>query len=293
VREESQDRADAAWRAARTRIAPTLLGLLAGVAAAAAMPHTADGAGYFGVVVQVLPVLLLALAIEARAFGGRARRNLGDERNRPRHYSAGMMETGRHIFLNPATVLVLIAAEIHGLIQLSANDSGAHQIWLQNGALVWGFTTVAGLALIGHGAPRLIATLETKPHSASSVVVEVGASNEYGDKDVTPVMNFLVPNGVSIAACDANGNQNRERTIALQVLHTTEEIASIRDWNYPSQRMLVSAGDAAVEHLLLGGLVSGDTYPLVLRYDHVDLPNGRVQVQLDLSMPRDSGAGRT
>jgi hypothetical protein len=115
----------------------------------------------------------------------------------------------------------------------------------------------------------------------------VGASNEYGDKDISPVLNFLVPNGVSIHACDANGNKHRDRSLAMQVLPTSEQVAGHGDWNYPSERLLVSAGDATLRHYLLGGLVAGHTYPLVLRYDHVELPNGRVEVRLDLAVPHE------
>jgi hypothetical protein len=269
-------------------MAPTALGAVAAIAAGAAMPHTTKGTGYFSVVVQILPVLLLALAIEARLYGGRARRNERDERADRRHYCAGTMELGRQYFLNPGTVLVLIAAEAQALVQLAWNDAGPHQIWVQNAALAWGFTTVAALAWVGQGAPRVIATLQTKPLTATSTVVEAGASNEYGDKDVSPVLNFLVPNGVSIDACDANGNRNRERTLGLQILHTDEEIAGHSDWNYPSRRLLVSAGDATVQYFLLGGLVPGRAYPLVLRFDHIELPNGRVRVKLDLRLPQDA-----
>jgi hypothetical protein len=289
VREESQDRAEVALRAAGTRLAPTALGFVAGVVAGAALPHTTEGVQYFGIVAQIVPVLLLALAIEARAFGGRARRNLVDERNDKRHYCAGAMEMGRQYFLNAGTVFVLIAAEVQALAELASNDAGTHHVWLQNAALAWGFTTVAALAFVGQGAPRVIAALETKRHDNTSVVVEAGASNEYGDQDVSPLLNFLVPRGVRIDACDANGNRNRERTIALQVLHTHEEIAGISDWHFPSERVLVSAGDATLRHFLLRDLAPGHAYPLVLRYDHVDLPSGRVQVRLDLMIPHDTG----
>jgi hypothetical protein len=291
VREQSQDRAEVALRAAGERLAPTALGFVAGVVVGAALPHTTEGVGYFGIVAQIVPVLLLALAIEARAFGGRARRNLVDEGNDKRHYCAGTMEMGRQYFLKAGTVLVLVAAEVQALVQLASNNAGTHQVWLQNAALAWGLTTVAALAFVGQGAARLIATLETSPHSNMSAVVEVGASNEYGDKDISPVLNFLVPNGVSIHACDPNGNKHRERSLAMQVLHTSEQIAGVSDWTYPTERLLVSAGDATVRHFVLGGLVPGLTYPLVLRYDHVELPNGRVQVQLDLKVPRDSADG--
>lgn len=214
MREESQNRAEVALSAARTRLAPPLFGLLAGVAAGAAMPRTTEGTGYFGVVVQVLPVLLLALAIEARAFSSRARVDADEGTEGPR-FDAGTMEMARQVLLNPATVVVLIAAEIEGFVRLSGDDSGTHQIWLQNAALVWGFTTVAALALIGQGAPRLIATLESRLYDDSSIVVEVGASNEYGDKDISPVMNFLVPDFISIHVCDVNGNLDAARSAAL------------------------------------------------------------------------------
>ena len=170
------------------------------------------------------------------------------------------MELNRQ-FLNAGTVLVLIAAEIHGLVQLSADAPGTHQVWVENAALAWGFTTVAVLAFVGRGAPRVIGTLRTKPHTDTSVVVEAGGSNEYGDKDVAPVLNLLVPNGVSILACDANGNRSRERTLDLQILQTEENIAGVRSWNYPAERVLVSAGDATVRHFLLGGLLPGCRSP--------------------------------
>jgi hypothetical protein len=105
-------------------MAPTGLGLLAGLAAGAAMPHTVEGVQYFSVVTQVLPVLLLALAIEARVFGGRARRNPADEANDHRHYCAGTMELGQQ-FLSLGTVAVLVAAEIQGLVQLVARSRPA------------------------------------------------------------------------------------------------------------------------------------------------------------------------
>lgn len=100
MREESQNRAEVALSAARTRLAPPLFGLLAGVAAGAAMPRTTEGTGYFGVVVQVLPVLLLALAIEARAFSSRARVDADEGTEGPR-FDAGTMEMARQVLLNP------------------------------------------------------------------------------------------------------------------------------------------------------------------------------------------------
>ena len=78
------------------------------------MPRTTDGTNYFGVAAQVLPVLLLALAIDAWLFGVRIRRNEQDENDDSRHYGAGTFELWRQ-WLSFLTVVLLVAAEMHAL----------------------------------------------------------------------------------------------------------------------------------------------------------------------------------
>ena len=46
-----------------------------------------------------------------------------------------------------------------------------------------------------------------------------------------------------------------------------------------TERVLVTAGDATVRYFVLGGLIHGHRYPVMLRYDHTELPDGRVAVQ--------------
>jgi hypothetical protein len=72
--------------------------------------------------------------------------------------------------------------------------------------------------------------------------VEAGASNEYGDKDITPLMNLLVPHGLSTHSCDANGNIDRNAELRL-LTTDAEEYAGVKNWNYPSERVLITAGE--------------------------------------------------
>jgi hypothetical protein len=56
------------------------------------------------------------------------------------------------------------------------------------------------VALIGTGRPRVKARLSGWVQGPF-VVVELGMSNEYGDRDVRPKMTFLVPAEHEIQAC--------------------------------------------------------------------------------------------
>jgi hypothetical protein len=179
------------------------------------------------------------------------------------------------IGLSVAMVGVLILAEIQAIFLLG--EAEELKAPLQYGALTWGFTTVALIAVLGVERARVTTTLRwyQRASSASSVVVECGASNEFGDKDITLLLNLLVPNGLSIHRCDAHGNiePGDLKTLPLR----DEEIEGVSSWNYPSEYVLVSAGNAALRYYLLGGMKAGQEYPLVLRYDHIELDNGRIE----------------
>lgn len=251
---------------------PVGSGALAGTLAAVLFPSDTRSVEFFGVAAQVLPVLLLALAIEARLFGIRPRRHaVGDK-------VARRLDDAR-VVLGFGTVVVLLVGELHALWTIGSDSTERRIAWVEYGALAWGFTTVAVLAVQGLGRPRLTATLKWRqpPGPPNRVLVEAGGSNEYGDKDVMPVLNFLIPDGLSVHRCDAYGNI--DPAAPLTTLPVSWEYAGIKDWNYPSERLLVSAGDATLRYFSVGGLVPGRQYPVVLRFDHAELPNGRVEAE--------------
>jgi hypothetical protein len=211
-------------------------------------------------------VLLLALALEARLFTVRPRK-LDDRRANQMQWAA--------IWLSLAMVVVLIFAEIQAIFLLG--EAEKLKAPLQYGALTWGFTTVALIAILGVRRARVTMTLQwyQQPGSVNSVVVECGASNEFGDQDITLLLNLLVPNGLSIHRCDAYGNREPGglKTLPLR----DEKIDGISKWNYPSEYVLVSAGNATLRYFLVNGMNLNEEYPLVLRYDHVELDNGRIE----------------
>jgi hypothetical protein len=106
--------------------------------------------GFFAASAQVIPVLLLALAIEARLFGS-ARRALVD------HVWARRMEVLRQAIAF-GTVVVLVAAEGQSLYLLRETSSA--DPWLTSIGLAWGFVTVAAIALRGTGRARVTADLK-------------------------------------------------------------------------------------------------------------------------------------
>lgn len=265
-------RANLARSAAFEHFLPVGAGALVGVVVAVVFPSETDSGELFGATAQILPVLLLALALEARVFG------IHPRRQPPGDKIARRLEDTRAL-LGLATVVVLLVGELHALWALGNNSAEPRSAWIEYGVLAWGFTTVGLLAIIGLGRPRIEARLEWRqpPGPPNRVVVEVGASNEYGDKDVAPIMDFLIPDELSIDRCDGHGNVDRHSPVATRPL--TWSYAGVQEWHYPAERLLVSAGDATIRNFSIGGLVPGKEYRVVLRFDHAELPNGRVETQ--------------
>jgi hypothetical protein len=252
-------------QAAVERLLPVAAGAILGFALLPVLPTSTRSQDFFAVAAQVIPVLLLALAIETRVFGfgrGVAR----DAVSRWLYYA--------RLVLSIALLVMFIWAEA-GAVEALADGAGVHPCWPQNVALIWGVMTVGGIALGGIGRPRLEATVKWRQVSPNGVIIEASASNVHGDKDVTPLMNLLFAEGLSIGRSDGYGNLDSNAVPEVLPLPQPDGIVSAG--SYVTDRLLVTAGDATVRYYVVGGLVPGHKYPVVLRFDHNELRRGRVQ----------------
>jgi hypothetical protein len=227
---------------------------------------------------QVLPVLLLALVIELRILGTPRRHFLPDLGHLP-----NVLEV-----LGRTVAALMTVALLWGELQsaralLDSSDSAS--TWPVALGSAWGFVTVAVVASFG-ARPRVIATLKARPREGrkDQFILEAGGSNELGDKDVSPVMNFLVPDGVGLFSCDQFGNL---KNVELDLLETDEQIPpnGPEKWHYVHDRVLLTAGDSVVKYYI----VSAARARVVLRFDHRDIPRGRAQTDLTLTYePREA-----
>lgn len=256
-------------KAAVERATPVTLGAAAGIVALLLAPGHA-GTDYYTVAAQVVPVLLLALAIEARAFGGRVRRFPGG-------WSLAQAVEWARWFLGLGIVAALIASEWCALRAL-INGGGARDPGVVYLGLAAGCITVAALAFLG-ARPRVTATVTWKVRDATSVIIRAGMGNQYGDREITPLMNLLVSGGASIVnECDEEGTRKYEPE-QIELLSTVEpyDRGEPITWKYAFRRERLTAGDATVAHYLLGLAGTAGPFAIKLRLDHGELPRGRVE----------------
>jgi hypothetical protein len=221
-------------------------------------------------------VLLLALVIELRISG-----------TSRRHFKAvGQMPNAIEVIGRVGAGFMTVALLVgeYQCARVIIDSPNSPNPWAPALGLGWGFATVAIAASLG-ARPRLIPTLEARPRpdKTNQFIVQIGASNEFGDKDVSPVMNLLIPVGVKIYISDQFGHVDPSKEIEL--LQTHEQIppsADAEDWKYLFGRPLVSAGDAFVQHyvIILDDVAEAR---VVLRFDHVEFRRGRVQTQISLT----------
>ena len=255
-----------ATRVALARFAPVLLGAAIGVVAAVVVAPPSAPPEFFLVTAQVLPIVLLALALEARVFG------TGPRRFPPAEKTARLIDAAR-LCTQVLLVISFIAAEWKAIDALTVRGSPLNDPALEYFTLAWGFVTVGAVALIGTGRPRVKARLSGWVQGRF-VVVELGMSNEYGERDVQPTMTFLVPAEHEIEACDQHGNP--EPHSMLRVRTTPEVIDGEGPWWYVAERVALAAEESVVKYFAVAH--RGErTLPVVLRLDDVELPGGRVQ----------------
>jgi hypothetical protein len=163
-----------ASKAALYRALPVTLGAIIGVVAALAAPSSAQDA-FYSTAAQVLPVLLLALAIEARVFGGHVRRF-------PHSKGLALVIESMRWLAGAVIVAALIIAEWCALYAV-LERGGTRDPSIVYLGLAAGFITVGLQAFLG-ARPRVVADLGGKLHSqGTKLIVRAGMGNQYGESD--------------------------------------------------------------------------------------------------------------
>jgi hypothetical protein len=65
--------------------------------------------------------------------------------------------------------------------------------------LAWGFLGIAAIALVGSGRARVTAAISVVEQTDAGVILQIAASNEFGDRVARPVLNLLFGPGADVA----------------------------------------------------------------------------------------------
>ena len=217
-----------------------MAGAFAGGIAAVLAPSSADRT-FFSATAQVVPVVLIALALELRIFGI-ARRIYRVESRAP-----SLLEAVRWT-LALLMMGVILSAEF---VSVDALTSGSADPWVVYLALAWAFVTVALAVVIGPRS-RVIPFLAARRITSNEYLVVVAANNDFGERDLRPLMNLLLPDpGVEIYGADSEA---RRDTRPLEDLMKNPESITGGDGRHTKVvdgRPLVSAGDAFLQHYVV------------------------------------------
>jgi hypothetical protein len=258
------ERIPRAPRAALERVLPVAAGAIVGAGAAWWAPTAAEET-FFELAAQIIPVVLLALVIEARAIGipfMRAPQNA---------LVATWIEWARRS-LEGLIVVALLVAEWYALDVVSDSPSGPADpklVWL---GLAWGFVTVAVLAVFGTRRPRVTVDIEAEWHDRGAIV-EIAFGNEYGDKSVVPLMNVLVPLGRGMQSWVKNADGPEQ----VETMTVEEVLENVPAWTCRSTNIELTAGDTKHARYLVETDPGETSFWVIVRADHHELRNGRVE----------------
>ncbi len=250
-------------RASLERAAPMAAGLVGGAVGFVVAPARAD-AGFFSTSAQVVPVLLLALVIEARVFGSPRRHRLGSR-------TADGVETARRV-LEAVTVLVLVVAEARALLVIR-NDFSSADPTLTYVGLAWGLFAIAAIAVVGAGKPRVTAAIEVVHRGKDEVIVRIGLSNEFGDRTARPLVNYLFSVEAEVWKTTPDGSERSDAQLWLTApVVVRDKIVSCK---FASARPELTPGDAELKHYAVR-TTAAKTLVLV-RADSPEFRRGRVE----------------
>ncbi|MEA2364580.1 MAG: hypothetical protein QOI32_92 [Thermoleophilaceae bacterium] len=254
-------------------MAPVAVG---GVAAAIVVLVFAEAEAeetFFSVSAQVLPVILLALVIEARAVGAPVMRA-------PKRMPLGrLLERVRRV-LEGVLVVALLAAEGYALDIISDAREGPADPWVVWLGLTWGFVTAAVLTVLGTKRPRATIDVKSETTSDGHTIVRLALGNQFGDIDVAPVLNmYLQPGHGRVYKCKADGTDLIE-LIPFKSSDPTRPLLSECDaeWKCLGEPVTMAAGGTVHKaYRIEPGEHGEQQYEVRVRLDHVHLPGGRIR----------------
>jgi hypothetical protein len=229
---------------------------------------------FFAVAAQVVPVILLALVIEARVIGTEVLRA-------PKRMPLGRRVERVRRGLEALLVVALLLAEWYALDIVSDRRQGSADPWVVWFGLTWGFVTVAVIAVFRTKRPRATIDIETKKHDHGTLV-RLALGNEYGDIDVDPVLNVYVePGHGNIHKCKSDG------TVIAPLSGLTSDdptrppkrdpgIPLGPEWTCFGEDVKLTAGNKVLRSYVIKPADPKAPFEVLVRLDHVQFPGGRV-----------------
>jgi hypothetical protein len=246
-------------------------------------PHKARD-GFFEVAAQVVPVILLALVIEARVIGTQVLRA-------PKRMPLGRRVERVRRGLEGLLVVALLVAEWEALDTISDSGQGPANPWLVWLGLTWGFTTVALIAVFGTKRPRATIDLDTEKHDKGTLV-RLALGNEFGDLDVEPVLNVYVePGHGTIHNCKGNGSVLEEALVFKSDDPTRPPkrdpgIPLGEEWTCMGEDVKLTAGNKVLKSFVIEPYVPEKPFDVLVRLDHAHFPGGRVDLWEKIQPPQ-------
>lgn len=260
---------------ARLRAIPSLLALVAFTAVsllAWLATRGAAGKEFFSVAAVVIPVLLLARAVETNPLGLWRRQF-------PHAACAAQwwewIRYGADIFV----LVAILLGEAIAIVETGTLAEKSFNFPLVGGALAAGFVLVAVSAIGVRPQARINGSVTSQRIGKKTVLVSVGVGNIFGDKDSFPLLNFLVPEDVEVLEVGPNGKAGkRVRTLTSQDTLTIG--GASEKVRYPSAFIDLPRGQSAVTQYILRS--ARESTPVVLKLSDADAAHGGLRLHANV-----------
>lgn len=140
--------------------------------------------------------------------------------------------------------------------------------------LAWGFIAIAVIAVSGTSKARVTADIVKSEETDDEVVIEIRLGNEFGDRPIRAVVNFLFGPGAEIAG----KNPATGATFDANLWHTADVVLPghhVVKCKYAGGRIELTPGDADVNYFALR--MRAERVLVVVRVDSSELDGGRVE----------------
>lgn len=255
-----------AFNASLRRSSPAFFGTIAGVGGLILAPcHSPDS--FFQIAAQVIPVFLLALIFDSTAFGIGVRAN----RDTP---DALLLESVRRP-LEYLGLAVLILGEADALKHISDPFQAGGNPRVVALALGWGLVQVCVLAIIGRRRPAINLSMRILPNPGTDLhVIELGMGNMFGDEDVSPLVNFMVPADVELLDVDAAGAATGPAAVLPAPTERLKSAGELVGCKYTYPTIELRAGQSVMHYYL--ARMTAPPVQVQLKLSHARLPRGAV-----------------